>query len=351
MITIPNKRPTPLKSFEVDFGSTIAEAVWRRIVQSINWYNDAFPVGSIMSFYKSQTFASGGAIPLPIGLMQFCDGAAIANANSPLFGQSTPDFREKFLKGATSIGTLGGNLTLNLAHSHGGITNTENDTDSSAPRVDSGAEKEEPHNHAHFISGDLGAQSLVPPYVDLQNYMKVDGSATIDTNLGFLQLDDDYAKYGEIVSVELLQSIRTALDYINAALPVGDVFPIMTNIPGVTINPKILQECNGSEITDPDSPLRSLPSSPRFTPNLVDRYIKFPATIGVVGNSGGQNTRSDLGHSHGGQTGIHDFSDDSDTDTDRFAATGHLHGMNSDLTATYNVEPPYYTVKFYMRIQ
>lgn len=351
MITIPNKRPTPLKTYEVDFGSTIAEAIWRRIVQSINWYNAAFPVGSIMSFYQSQTFANGNPIPNPMGLMQFCNGAPVANSNSPLFGQNTPDFRELFLKGGASIGTLGGNLTINLSHNHGGKTGNTDDVDPSAARIDDGGEKEEHHSHAHFISSDLGIQSLVPPYIDLQHYMKVDGAATIDTFLTYLQLDDDYAKYGKIVSVELLQSIKSALDYLNAAFPIGDVFPIMTNIPGVTINPKILQECNGSEIIDTDSPLHSLPGQPRFTPNLVDRYIKFPATIGVVGFAGGQNTRSDLGHSHGGSTGDHGYGDNSDTDDDHYPSTGHTHSISSDLNGTYNVEPPFYTVKFYMRIQ
>lgn len=350
MITIPNKRPTTLRTFEVDFGTTIASAIWSRIIQGLNWYNDALPIGMLLNFYQSQTFANGNPIPDPIGLWQFCDGSTVIEANSPLLGQTLPDLREKFLKGGSTIGTLGGQLSINLTHSHGGATGFTDDGDFSSPRLDDGDENQEHHNHAHAIGADLGSQPTVPPYVDLQYFMKIDGAATIDTALAFAQIDDNYSKYGKIVATELLQTIKAAIDYINAAVPVGEMVPIMTNIPGVVINPKIWQECDGSEITDADSPLHSLPGSPRFTPNMTDRYVKFPS-IGLVGLTGGQNFRTDLGHSHGGRTGSTGYGDNNDTDSDHFGSTDHYHTIATDLNAPVNCEPPYYTVKFFMRIQ
>lgn len=350
MITIPNKRPTTLRSFEVDFGTTVAEAIWRRVVQSINWYNDAMPVGIILPFYQSKTYANGDPIPNPIGLFQFCDGAPVTPTDSPLFGQSVPDLRDFFLKGFPTIGTIGGQSSIDLTHNHGGLTGTMDDGDFSALRISDGGDQQEHHAHRHFIANDLTVQSTLPPYIALQYYMKVDGAASIDAAIQYAQLDDDFSKYGKILSTELMQSIKAAIDYIDDALPVGEVIPIMTNIPGVTVNPKIWQECDGSEITDVDSPLRSLPSSPRFVPNLIDRYVKFP-TIGLVGSSGGSNTKSDMGHSHNGFTGGHDYPDNSNTDEDHYPAGDHRHTIGSALTGTYNIEPPFFTVKFFMRIQ
>lgn len=350
MITIPSKRPKTLRAFEVDFGTTISEAIWDRVIQAINWYNDALPIGSILPFYQQQTFANGDPVADPMAMFQYCDGAAVGNVNSPLFGQNLPDLRDFFLKGGPIIGLTGGNLSLNLSHSHGGFTGIKDDTDSSALRIDDGAELQEGHAHRHSMFADLGVQSLVPPYIDLQYYMKVDGAATIDALLGYTQIDDDYSKFGRIVSTEFAQLIKLALDYISSAMPIGDVMPIMTDIPGVVINPKIWQECDGSEIVDPDSPLHTTPGTPRFTPNMVDRYVKFP-TIGLVGLAGGSNTRSDMGHNHGGITDSNGYDDNADLDNDHFPSTEHRHSISTDLASVYNVEPPYKTVKFFMRIQ
>lgn len=350
-ITVPNLRPTSLRSFEVDFASTIAEAIWRRIVQALNFYNDAVPVGLVMPFYQSQKYANLDPIPNPTAMWQFCDGAPVANAASPLFGQSVPDLRSVFHKGWSSIGASGGAASLNLSHNHS-PTGTTDDTSFGQWTVDAGEERRSGTPHYHEVNNALGAQNLIPPFIELQPYMRVDGANALDTALMYPGLEDALGKFGEIVSVELLQSIKAGLDYVKASLPVGEVVPIMTNIPGVSINPKIWQECDGSEITDPDSPLHSIPGLPRYTPNLVGRYVKFPV-IGLVGSTGGQNTRNDLGHGHGGYTGATGYESNADSDAfERFEGAEHFHTIPGAWEAsTFNIEPPYRTVKFYMRIQ
>lgn len=172
MITIPALNPALLKTFEADFGTSIAQTLWQRIVDHLNWLNAALPVGSVLYFYSSQTYANGNQIAGPSACWQICDGSAVSNPNSPLFGISLPDMRQRFLKGSDSPDQYGGSDTVNLAHSHGGATGAVFDGENN---FDSGGDNEQggPSFHNHPIFSDLGVITRLPPYVELQPYMRI----------------------------------------------------------------------------------------------------------------------------------------------------------------------------------
>ena len=172
MITIPDQKPELLKSLEVDFGTSIAQSVWQRIAWQLNFMNASVPIGLIMYFYQSQTLANGSPIPTPVGSWQFCDGGSITDPDSPLQGQNTPDFRLVFQKHDTPILTTGGVATQNLAHNHGGFTGFTTDLENNF-RSGLGGDKARGNNHRHAILSDLGNISVLPPYIELQPYMRI----------------------------------------------------------------------------------------------------------------------------------------------------------------------------------
>lgn len=366
-ILTPQLKPNALQKIESDFGSTIASFIWKNVLQHQLWVNRSIPLGSILSFYGSQLLARTDLIdeliPQPdSSFWQWCDGSIINNANSPLFGEATPDFREKFLKGYPILGLIGGQSTVNLSHNHGGTTSSRSDgstqiiADVGNDPIRAGAE------HAHSISYDWSAnESFIPPYSEVQYYLRIDGGAgsTIPSLDNFLSttfgslINDQMAEYAKILSNEMATMIYYNSFLLDSLIPIASIIPIMTNIigvPGPDLN--IFQECDGSEITNENSPLRSIGGSQRFVPNLLDHYIRIPSSFGLSGNFGGLNDSNQFKHNHGGQTSGHPNPEGGDPSNSlHMAEPWHVHQVFNDLINPINIEPPFYTVKFFMRIQ
>jgi len=182
MITIPTSKPAIIKALESDFGSTVAESIWRKVIQHINWMNAQFPVGLVMWFYQTTTTDQFGnpspsllRVPAPNDTWQFCNGASVSNVNSPLFGQNVPDLRGWFPKGlptGNTIGQTGGADSFTLAHNHGG-TGLALDGDFSAPRTDNSNEVRGYNFHSHPIATHSISVSRTPLYLELQPFMRV----------------------------------------------------------------------------------------------------------------------------------------------------------------------------------
>lgn len=167
----------------------------------------------------------------------------------------------------------------------------------------------------------------------------------------YIGLDDNITEFGDIISQELATFIKNNVEYIQKSIPIGQVVPIMVNIPGVpTPDPNIWQECNGSEITNPNSPLRSTGSQQRFTPDLRDRYIRAATFVGESGSSAGSNS-TPMAHNHTGQTEGHVSPENCDDGGARNVQWVHAHSISQDLTTPISMEPAHFTVKFFLKIQ
>lgn len=168
----------------------------------------------------------------------------------------------------------------------------------------------------------------------------------------FTPLDDIAADLGDLVSVELFAGIATNLNYLIDCVPPGKIAGIMYGLPGVPApDPKYWQLCDGSEITDADSPLRG-----GFTRDMATagRYLRGYDSIGNVGNTGGANTKN-LQHNHTGATsiiaGIDPEQFKTDSDNDEFNGSPfHTHTVANDLGTAINFEPPHVRVLFYLKI-
>ena len=181
MINIPVVPPDLLNALEVDFGTTIAASIWKRIKEQEHWINACIPPGIIMFFYQSQTYAGGGNIDAPNSSWQFCDGSLITNTDSPFLGLNVPDLRNQFLKHGNSeaIGVTHGLSAYNLKHDHGGFTDYAYDVIHDYPltlyyTTEDGTDWAAGNNHAHAITEDLDITiEAIPNYIELQPYMRI----------------------------------------------------------------------------------------------------------------------------------------------------------------------------------
>ena len=171
--------------------------------------------------------------------------------------------------------------------------------------------------------------------------------------MSFEKLDSDDFQFADVVSFERATDLKENIDSLSLVVPVGEVVAIMTGIPGVpTPDPNIWQECDGSEITNENSPLRTIGADQRFTPDMRERYIKVPAVFGNSGVAGGLNDSFIFRHNHAGVTGAHIAPEDGDPSNDQdMAAPSHAHSISYSFDFQMNIEPPFFTVRFFMRIQ
>jgi hypothetical protein len=174
MIVIPQLKPPLLKDLEVNFGTSVANAIWKKMVAHQNYINANVPIGLIIHFFGSGVYPLAGTfITEPDSNWQYCDGSVVTNTASPLFGENVPDLRGRFLKGAALAGVLGGASIFSLAHNHGGATGTVVDIDTSTVHTQRGSDVNMYSWHNHPIANDLGVFSKLPFYMELQPYMRI----------------------------------------------------------------------------------------------------------------------------------------------------------------------------------
>jgi hypothetical protein len=362
-VTIPAKKPVLFKTMETDFGTTIATALWRLVAQHLAWFDRNVPVGMIQFFYGSQRYADGipgTLIQQPMaGQWQFVDGSAVNNTESPLHGVTLPNLRDFFLKGSDTIGLTGGAETIDLAHNHStnyafngdDCSNFRTDNDECCQGIGT------LHYHDMFSSDQLGVFSKIPNYINLQAFIRTGGFLTAPPGLptdGLFQgLDDAFTVYGKLVSSEMASEIATALSHLQKSIPVGSIAPIMTNIVGVPApDSNVWQLCDGSPIINENSPLRSFGGVDRFTPDMRNQFLRLVNNLGLVGVPWGSNTYSGFAHNHTGWTEYTDATPTMNTGDNICNVTDrHRHSIPSKLVGAYNMEPIYYTVKFFMKIQ
>ena len=96
---------------------------------------------------------------------------------------------------------------------------------------------------------------------------------------------------------ELLKKMAMNNNYLLNLMPVGAIIFVNGSQSGVTL-PDInyWQLCDGSEITNPNSPIRTIGIFQRFTPNLFEKFPRGSNDT-INNNSGGTHTHN-LDHTH-----------------------------------------------------
>jgi len=73
---------------------------------------DGFPVGTVIDWWRPALTST-----LPAGYM-ICDGSVVDDADSPLDGETLPNFTDRFVRGVTDSGTVGFTTGGNDNHTH-----------------------------------------------------------------------------------------------------------------------------------------------------------------------------------------------------------------------------------------
>jgi hypothetical protein len=167
----PNKIEK-FRDLETDFGTTIAEANWKKAVQLMNYINASYPIGRLLFFHATQS-------NLPhtpdSKYWQEVDGTMVSNVNSLLNGVTLPDYRDMFfrnIKTGETVLSTGGATTVNLTHDHGAVTG------STDPRTtfdaDDGDERTVMTPHTHAVSSEsMPAVSTIPLFIALKVYVRI----------------------------------------------------------------------------------------------------------------------------------------------------------------------------------
>ena len=107
--------------------------------------------------------------------------------------------------------------------------------------------------------------------------------------------------YKNPTTEEAIKKIIANNNFLLDLSPIGTIIFINTNqYGGGQPNFALWQICDGSEITNPNSPIRSIGLNQRFTPNLKDRYLKGANASNLNPTGGSQLHNLAHGHSTGG---------------------------------------------------
>jgi hypothetical protein len=175
-MTIENVQLKPLRiySHEADFGTSAARYLWQKMINNHNFVEKSFPIGYVLYFYASQTYANGDPVSSPNPeIWGLLDGHTVNDLDSPINGVVLPDLRNYFLKGGATQGLTGGQPTINISHSHGGQTGVTDDRQPDyQARSAGGHNTGSPHVHS-MSSAWSTVESIIPPNVELQMYMRI----------------------------------------------------------------------------------------------------------------------------------------------------------------------------------
>jgi hypothetical protein len=151
------------------------------------------------------------------------------------------------------------------------------------------------------------------------------------------------------VTDELLRKMIQNVNMLSQLAMVGQICAIAVNQPGAPApNPEIWQACDGSEITDVNSPLQSIGGDNRYTPDLKKKYLRG-AEDQELNTITSADLTCNLTHTH--TTNVIGYWQVGEGGTERRGyAAAHNHGINNDLSAAEPIDVAHMKVVFYMKI-
>lgn len=165
----------------------------------------------------------------------------------------------------------------------------------------------------------------------------------------FTPVHEEEFDYLEPVSEETMRKLILNSNFLLDLAPVGTIIFVNINQPGVTQpNSNYWQVCDGSQITNPNSPIRSIGLNLRYTPNMKGLY-PCGAEFVKVNNTGGTHIHNLVhGHTTGGASA---HGKGLKKKGDRSRRNPHGHVLFDQYTAEYElVAPAYLYAVAYMKI-
>lgn len=162
------------------------------------------------------------------------------------------------------------------------------------------------------------------------------------------------------VSEEVIRKMAQNCNSLSLLCPVGMVVGAAINIPGCpNVDSNLYQYCDGTEITNATSPLKSDNITHYFTVNMQGVFVRG-ALLESANNFVG-NVSVDISHDHGGATGGHtEFLDPQSGSDWAGGDQTHAHAISLDLVNanpdfstgdnTTTLDPLHYNVAFFIKI-
>ena len=171
----------------------------------------------------------------------------------------------------------------------------------------------------------------------------------------FTPIHDEEASVEASFNEQTVKKIIRNINFLGDLVPLGTILTANINQVGAApLDPNVWQLCDGSEITNSNSPLRTIGFIQNFVPNIDEKYIKAaPAT---TGNAQAGTWTFPVGHDHGGNTGDRNPSSPIAYEKDegngvRRIGGSHTHSIGSAL-GNINIDfPKWLKVAAYMKIQ
>lgn len=165
----------------------------------------------------------------------------------------------------------------------------------------------------------------------------------------FTPIVEEEVHYPHTVSEEVVRKLAHNMNLLGKLCPLGSIRAIQLNQHGVQApDPILLQLCDGSEITNPISPLRTVGLAQKFTPNMTGRMVR--GAPDTVSNNFGGNFTIDLSHDHNGNTGLSGGSIKGEEGDEKTSRQNHRHPIVTDMSNVEPVNPCSQLLAFYMKV-
>ena len=146
----------------------------------------------------------------------------------------------------------------------------------------------------------------------------------------FTPIHQEEITYQDSVNEETLRKIAQNFNFLGVLVPIGTIIYVEINKVGVVApDESIWQLCDGSEITNSNSPLRSQGIISRFVPDLLGKHPRGA----VLSNSNPQGGTYSYSFDHNHSTGNNSPAAPNTLDEEggRRVGNTHTHGIKNDL--------------------
>jgi hypothetical protein len=165
----------------------------------------------------------------------------------------------------------------------------------------------------------------------------------------FTSIEDAEVGVERPVSDETVRKLIQNVNMLSGLAKIGQVISVAVNQIGVPApQPNQFQQCDGTEITQENSPLQSTGGFDRFTPQLEKFFIRGAPDESSNFQTDAELT-NDLSHTHSTGT-VHTPNVGEEGDERHGYDHDHNHGVDTDLSAAEPIDPAHMKVVFYLKI-
>lgn len=172
----------------------------------------------------------------------------------------------------------------------------------------------------------------------------------------FTELDSNELNINRPVSEETVRKLIQNINLLGQLAIIGSIRAIAVNTPGVPPpNTDQFQYCDGGEITNDFSPLRSTSGHTRTTPKIADKYLRGALNVDVNDDTGdlavGGFVTRDLSHTHNTANVFQNVTVGEEGD-ERHAYNNraHNHGIDADLNPADPIDLAHVQTAYYLKI-